>query len=171
VTKPAACTDQFDGSQLVSTSAGPKHFAEAVLRSHLDATNWDKMSSSVPLQIAETIQTAHINRSPSARHDINPATAASYKEPVVLEEKAPLGDLEDLDGDDTLEDAEDEIPYSVLRPKRRSNNMPPLPDLRFEQSYLHSIAGATTWGRVAWITLRDQVCIFGSKASTGGCAG
>lgn len=39
----------------------------------------------------------------------------------------------------------------------RSRNWGPLPDLRFEQSYLASIAGAkTSWG-VAMITLRDQV--------------
>jgi len=115
------------------------------------------MASSVPLQVAETVQTAHINRAPSASHDINPSTAASLKEPVILEEKRPLDDADSVNGDDTLDDVEDEIPYSVIRPKRRSSHMPPLPDLRFEQSYLHSIAGATTWGKIAWITIRDQV--------------
>lgn len=104
------------------------------------------MSSSIPLQLAETIQTAHINRHPSPRHDINPSTAASRKEPVTLEEKHPVD-----------EEDEDDIPYSVVRPRRRSTNLPPLPDLRFEQSYLHSIAQADTWWRVAWITVRDQV--------------
>lgn len=35
--------------------------------------------------------------------------------------------------------------------------MPPLPDLRFEQSYLKSIEKAEGWGQVAYITVRDQV--------------
>lgn len=30
-------------------------------------------------------------------------------------------------------------------------------DLRFEQSYLHSIQEAKSWWMVAWITSRDQV--------------
>jgi hypothetical protein len=33
----------------------------------------------------------------------------------------------------------------------------PLPDLRFEQSYLKSIENATTWQAVAYITVKDQV--------------
>jgi Autophagy receptor ATG43 len=108
------------------------------------------MSSSVPTQIAETIQTAHINRAPSARHDINPSTAASKKEPVILQE-VKRADPESLDDED------DDVPFSEIKPKPRSANMPPMPDLRFEQSYLHSIAKADTYGKVAWITFRDQV--------------
>ncbi|KAL2881134.1 hypothetical protein SGCOL_003424 [Colletotrichum sp. CLE4] len=106
------------------------------------------MASSVPIQIAETIQTAHINRAPSPSHDLNPSTAASEKEPVTLE---PVHD--DLD-DDELDDY---IPRSVVNSKPRTAKLPPMPDLRFEQSYLNSISKADTWGRVAWITARDQV--------------
>ena len=113
------------------------------------------MASSIPLQIAETIQTAHINRDPSSQHDINPSTAASRKEPVTLEEH-PISDLHDEGIDEGDEDEED-IPYSVVRPKRRTSHLPPLPDLRFEQSYLHSISQANSWWRIAWITTRDQV--------------
>ncbi|KAK1769792.1 hypothetical protein QBC33DRAFT_529129 [Phialemonium atrogriseum] len=113
------------------------------------------MASSIPLQIAETIQTAHINRDPSSQHDINPSTAASRKEPVTLEEH-PISDLHD-EGIDEGDEDEDEIPYSVVRPKRRTSHLPPLPDLRFEQSYLHSISQASSWWRIAWITTRDQV--------------
>ncbi|KAI9760188.1 MAG: hypothetical protein M4579_001803 [Chaenotheca gracillima] len=97
------------------------------------------------IQIAETIQTASIKRSPSPRHDLNPSTAASKKEPVSID---PNGDGDDVD--------DDEIPYSVIRPERRKATLPPLPDLRFEQSYLASIAHAETHWRVAFITLRDQ---------------
>jgi hypothetical protein len=110
------------------------------------------MASSIPLQLAETLQTAHINRAPSPRHDINPSTAASKKEPVSVADH-PLHDF--IDDED--EEDEEDIPYSVIRPTKRSAHLPPLPDLRFEQSYLHSIANADTWWKVAWITTRDQV--------------
>ena len=101
------------------------------------------MASEIPTQIAETIQTAHIKRDPSPHHDLNPSTAASKKVPVAVD------DVHDVDDDD--------IPYSALRPRSRSTHLPPLPDLRFEQSYLHSIAAADTYWKVAWITIRDQV--------------
>ncbi|KAI0447987.1 hypothetical protein F4803DRAFT_545513 [Xylaria telfairii] len=118
--------------------------------------------SSLPTQIAETIQTAHINREPSPRHDLNPSTAASTRAPAYLSPASssprPYDDDDELDDDD-----DDEIPLSVLvRPREaprrhRAQSFPPMPDLRFEQSYLHSIAGAETWGRIAWITVRDQI--------------
>jgi hypothetical protein len=41
-----------------------------------------------------------------------------------------------------------------------------LPDLRFEHSYLASVAGAASYWRVAYITMRDQV-----RASAGGGRG
>ena len=103
--------------------------------------------SNAAMEIAETIQTASIKRSPSPRHDINPSTAASAKEPVTLSSSPHShSDIE-----------EDEIPYSVIRPEPRRAQLPPLPDLRFEQSYLASISKAETGGMVFWITLRDQV--------------
>jgi hypothetical protein len=112
------------------------------------------MASSVPLQIAETVQTAHINRHPSPAHDINPSTAASRKEPVTLEK--PTHPLYPDEGIDESDDEED-IPYSILRPKARRHHLPPIPDLRYEQSYLHSIRNADTWWKVVLITGRDQV--------------
>ncbi|KAI9826900.1 MAG: hypothetical protein M1832_005839 [Thelocarpon impressellum] len=110
--------------------------------------------SNPALLIAETIQTGHINHRPSPAHDINPSTAASKKQPVTT--KAPSLDSEGI-SDDESED--EEIPYSALRPLPRKSTLPPLPDLRFEQSYLASISGADTWYRVAWITTRDQVML------------
>ncbi|KAI1815991.1 hypothetical protein GGS20DRAFT_277789 [Poronia punctata] len=109
------------------------------------------MSSSIPTQLAEIIQTSHIQRSPSPGHDLNPSTAASTRVPAYVTRSRTRNKL-------LLED-HDEIPVSVLeRPRRRrAQSFPPMPDLRFEQSYLHSIAGAETWWRVAWITVRDQV--------------
>ncbi|KAJ5381307.1 uncharacterized protein N7496_003735 [Penicillium cataractarum] len=101
------------------------------------------------LEVAETIQTASIVSHPSAAHDINPSTAASEKLPVVA---APASDAGSLSSD--IVD-----PSRVIRPLRRRQTLPPLPDLRFEQSYLASLKDADTWGRVAWITVRDQVLL------------
>jgi Autophagy receptor ATG43 len=122
------------------------------------------MSSSIPLQIAETIQTASIKRNPSPAHDINPSTAASRKEPVQFAHQPPLSDSSvekyAYDEDDAIdEDEEEDIPYSVLKPAPRRTSFGPLPDLRFEQSYLASIAGADSNWKVLYITARDQVCL------------
>jgi hypothetical protein len=102
------------------------------------------MSSSIPTQLAETIQTTHIKRHPDPAHDINPATAASAKKPVHVE-KVSAGD----DDDETV----------VVRawPDRRTHKFPPIPDMRFEQSYLHSIEKAEGWEEVLYITVKDQV--------------
>lgn len=109
------------------------------------------MASDIPMQIAETIQTAHIKREPSAAHDLAPSTAADTREPVQLDEKKTgTTDLDEVDDDD-------DIPVSVLRPRSRFSNLPPLPDLRFEQSYLHSIQNAKSWWMVTWITVKDHV--------------
>ncbi|KAI9700354.1 MAG: hypothetical protein M1836_002369 [Candelina mexicana] len=111
--------------------------------------------SNPAIQLAETIQTASLNRAPSPSHDLNPSTAASSKQPVtVVSPHSPSSSNEDI------EDIEDEIPYSTIKPIRRKAALPPLPDLRFEQSYLASIREAREggeWGRVGWITVRDQV--------------
>jgi Fungal protein of unknown function (DUF1770). len=99
------------------------------------------------LDIPELLQSASIKRHPSPSHDINPSTAASEKQPVVA---APVSDAASIASD--IVD-----PSRVIRPVRRRQTLPPLPDLRFEQSYLASIRDADTWGRVTWITIRDQV--------------
>ena len=106
----------------------------------------------VAIQAAETLQTAHIRHAPSIEHDLAPGTAADRKQAVRLDE--PTID----DDEDAISDVEeDEIPVSLLRPAPRRPQMPPLPDLRFEQSYLASIEGASGWPMVAYITARDQV--------------
>ncbi|KAF2011125.1 DUF1770-domain-containing protein [Aaosphaeria arxii CBS 175.79] len=107
------------------------------------------MANDPAVEIASVLQFAHINRQPSPRHDINPSTAASEKEPVRLHSQH--------DPDAISEADEDEIPISVLQPLPRRKTMPPLPDLRFEQSYLKSIEHAESWKGVLWITFRDQV--------------
>jgi hypothetical protein len=127
------------------------------------------MSDSVPIQIAETIQTASIKRDPSPAHDLNPGTAASTKQPVsahpiptsISSPRLSKYPDDDYGLDEEEEDCEEKIPYSVIKPIPRRRSFGPLPDLRFEQSYLASISGAETKWRVAWITIRDQVCQLG----------
>jgi hypothetical protein len=99
-------------------------------------------------EVASTIQSISINRQPDPHRDINPSTAASKREPVNIQSSPVAEDVE-----------EDEIPNSILRPTPRKRSLPPLPDLRFEQSYLKSIEHADGWWAVAYITLRDQVCV------------
>ncbi|KAJ5573666.1 uncharacterized protein N7459_008093 [Penicillium hispanicum] len=101
------------------------------------------------LEVPETIQASSIKTHPSPAHDVNPATAASEKQPVVA---APASEAGSLSSD--IVD-----PNRMIRPIRRRQTLPPLPDLRFEQSYLASLKDADTWGRVAWITVRDQVLL------------
>jgi hypothetical protein len=119
------------------------------------------MSHSLPLEIAETIQTASISRAPSPLHDLNPSTAASQKEPVTLTPGHPASESSEKFSDDEEDvidqEDEDDIPYSVLDPIPRRQSFAPMPDLRFEQSYLASIAAADTKWKVLGITLRDQV--------------
>ncbi|KAF3482427.1 uncharacterized protein GIQ15_05186 [Arthroderma uncinatum] len=51
-------------------------------------------------------------------------------------------------------------PERAIKPERpRRAPLPPIPDLRFHQSYLASIRAANSWQHVAWITLRDQKLI------------
>ncbi len=103
--------------------------------------------ANIATEIAETIQTASIKRAPSPAHDINPSTAASRREPLTTYAAGPSSASE-----------EDESSPSRVRPRPRQARIPPLPDLRFEQSYLASIRDADTPARVLWITVRDQVC-------------
>lgn len=82
-------------------------------------------SSDIPMQLAETIQTAHVNWEPSAAHDINPSTAADTREPVHIEEPQQQHE-KGLDLHHGADD-EDDIPVSVLRPRRRFSHLPPIP--------------------------------------------
>lgn len=112
--------------------------------------------SSLPEEVAETIQVGHIAHSPDATHDLAPPTAGEMRQPMEAE-KPHIDNVDDDTGED--------IPYSVLRPTPRGYKLPPMPDLRFEQSYLNSISSADTWWKVLLITTRDQV---GARAP--GCA-
>ncbi|KAL8939643.1 MAG: hypothetical protein Q9216_003251 [Gyalolechia sp. 2 TL-2023] len=97
------------------------------------------------VDIASAIQSASIKRNPDPAHDLNPSTAASTKKPV-----SPTT---------SISSKADSIPESAVRPIPRRANLPPLPDMRFEQSYLASLQGAESWWSIAWITGRDQVVL------------
>ncbi|PNY24808.1 Uncharacterized protein TCAP_05263 [Tolypocladium capitatum] len=112
--------------------------------------------SSIPAELASTIQAGHIRTDPEPKLDIAPSTAADKKQTVTLESPR-FSDGDDALDDDDDDDDDEDIPYSVLRPAPRNHNLPPLPDLRFEQSYLHSISNADTWWKVLLITTRDQI--------------
>ncbi|EPE34086.1 hypothetical protein GLAREA_07099 [Glarea lozoyensis ATCC 20868] len=117
------------------------------------------MADSLPMEIGSTIQSASIKRNPSPHHDLNPSTAASHKEPVKLSQPSSDSSYAYDDEEGIDEDEDEDVPYSVLKPLPRRQSFGPLPDLRFEQSYLSSIAGAeSNWG-VAFITIRDQLVL------------
>ena len=107
------------------------------------------MASSLPIDIASTIQSASINRDPDPRHDLNPSTVASSKQPVRFQSPSPS----------SPSSPKPTIPYDALRPLPRTTQLPPLPDLRFEQSYLASLQGSTDWKTITYITVRDQVVL------------
>lgn len=107
------------------------------------------MDSSLPTEVASTIQAGHINRHPDPRQDIAPSTAA---------DKAELVDIHEVKRSH-IDDDDHDIPYSVLRPPKKHYNLPPLPDLRFEQSYLRSIESADTWWKVVLTTIKSQVSL------------
>ncbi|KAK3952734.1 hypothetical protein QBC32DRAFT_340669 [Pseudoneurospora amorphoporcata] len=125
------------------------------------------MDSDIPIQIAETVQTAHIKRDPSPSHDINPSTAASKREPASLRTQhhdslIPDDGIDEDDEDEYAQsetETDEESDYNVVkaRPRRNIHQLPPIPDLRYEQSYLHSIRNADRWWKVVLITARDQV--------------
>lgn len=96
------------------------------------------------MNIASTVQSASLNRHPDPDYDLNPSTAASSKQPI-----SPTISMSSSDNS---------IPYSTLKPIPRRSNLPPLPDLRFEQSYLASLRNVEGWTGMLWVTGRDQVC-------------
>lgn len=106
------------------------------------------MASNPAMELGSAIQSASIRRHPSPHHDINPSTAASTKVPV--EVTSPLAS--EVDSDETL-------PSDLIRPLPRRKSFPPIPDFRFEQSYLASLKNAKTNSQVAFITIRDQVLL------------
>lgn len=118
------------------------------------------MSHNVGFEILETLQASHINRHPDPDRDINPSTTASKKSPVRLRSQQRRSSSSSGHVADAASSSNDEIPTSILDPQPRKTNLPPLPDLRFEQSYLARIEPYVSTGRygmVAWYTVWDHV--------------
>ncbi|KIW70995.1 hypothetical protein PV04_03219 [Phialophora macrospora] len=112
------------------------------------------MASNPAAELASTIQSASIKHHPDPSRDINPSTAASKKIPGDVEHISPLHSRSNsLASDDST------VPSDILRPRPRSRSFPPIPDFRFEQSYLASIKNADSNWKVAFITIRDQVIL------------
>ena len=109
------------------------------------------MAHNPATELASTIQAAHIKRHPSPTHDVNPSTAASTLVPTDV----PSPELSEAEDDSST--IPSDIIHPIPRPRRKS--FPPLPDMRFEQSYLASLKNAETKTQVAIITIRDQVLL------------
>ncbi|KAK5090819.1 hypothetical protein LTR05_000996 [Lithohypha guttulata] len=112
-------------------------------------------------ELASIVQSAHIEHNPSIEHDLNPSTAASEKFPAEVIHHDE--DLEDDHDSSTNTSTTSTIPSDIIRPTprppRARTGQLPLPDLRFEQTYLASIKNADTNAKVAYITIRDQVLL------------
>lgn len=120
------------------------------------------MASDIPSEVISTLQSAHIDEAPDPSRDINPSTTASKKVPVQVTNvdshfRVP-GNLQSR-RPSSRSDKPFEIPVSILQPTSRhaNNNLPPLPDFRFEQSYLASIQNCKSNRQIAWITFQDHV--------------
>ncbi|KAI5844741.1 hypothetical protein BZA05DRAFT_409241 [Tricharina praecox] len=110
------------------------------------------MSTIAPLAAQTLAQDTHIIYDPG-HGDIAPSTSADSKIPL----RRSHHNNDDIDDDDDRHSISSSIlNYHDERPARRP--LPPLPDLRFEQSYMASIAPAQgVWWKVALITMKDQV--------------
>jgi len=107
--------------------------------------------SDIVSQIYEASQITTINTHPSPSHASTSSTTASQRQPLHVLERIPseAGSISTGIVDSSR----------IVKPPSRRRPLPPLPDLRFQQSYLASLKGADSWGRIAWITVRDQILL------------
>ncbi|KAH0610030.1 uncharacterized protein H6S33_012576 [Morchella sextelata] len=104
------------------------------------------MADIAPLAAQTLAQDTHLTSTPST------APPTSADSPPKLAVGHDSIDDDDDDGDD---DAASISPSLIDEPP--ASRLPTLPDLRFEQSYLASIAAAEgVWWKIALITLKDQ---------------
>ena len=120
------------------------------------------MSSNLASELTSAIQSAHIQHHPDPAFDINPSTAASANIPAIEEEQdasPPTSTDHIAEDDDDTSSISSSVVNTTIRPRPRTRSFPPLPDMRFEQSYLASISRASDHWEVAYITFRDQVML------------
>lgn len=115
-------------------------------------------------ELASVVQSAHIVHEPSVEHDVNPSTAASQKYPADLITPSHHQDTDEDQLSDTSShtSSTSTIPSDIIRPRPRAprgRGHLPLPDLRFEQTYLASLQNADSTWKVIYITVRDQVLL------------
>jgi hypothetical protein len=125
--------------------------------------------------LAQTaVQDSHIIRNPSPTRDIAPSTSADQRPITVIRDALPsiqfssssnlhmLSQLRADADEDTVSEVSLEDSTHDISPKPRRPQLPPIPDLRFEQSYLKQLEAAK--GSVMWIiiiTIREQVLFPG----------
>lgn len=110
------------------------------------------MSDILPLVAEALARDTHAIRTPSPRHNIAPSTAADDTGKI---HDDYLG-IDDSDASDTRSISSSVVNYGPEGRLRKQ--LPQVPDLRFEQSYLASIAPAQgVWWKIVLITLKDQV--------------
>ena len=130
--------------------------------------------------LAQTVlQDSHIIHHPSPSRDIAPSTSADRAPVSIVRDALPpiqfsssRADLHRLsqhhheqeeDDDETVSEVSlEDSPHPTSERKPRRPNLPPIPDLRFEQSYLKQLEAAK--GSVLWmiiITIREQVLFPG----------
>lgn len=149
----------------------PRALDADTVHAHIKPTLSRDMDS-LPTELASTIQAGHVRQHPDPNLDLTPASSAlppataATSDPEKIkplwQQSSSLSPVHDLD---SIDDDRDIPPSATSIPAPRRQNLPPLPDLRFEQSYLHSIANADTWWKVLLITARDQVSLPNSTPS------
>lgn len=91
--------------------------------------------------------------------DILPPTAETLIPPSTTKIHDDYLGIDESDASDNVDTRSISSSVAGYGPERRlRKQLPQLPDLRFEQSYLASIASAQgVWWKIALITLKDQV--------------
>lgn len=125
------------------------------------------------------VQDSHITHQPSLSRDSVPSASGDRAPASIVRDALPSiqfssshPDLhrltqqhheEDTDVDDTdTEITLETSPHPLSPRKSQRSKLPPLPDLRFEQSYLKQLEGAN--GSIMWmiiITIREQILFPG----------
>ena len=139
----------------------------------------ETMEESAKSLVQTAVQDSHFIRNPSPSRDIAPSTSADRAPVSIVRDALPSiqfsssrADLHHLsqhhherddDDDETVSEISlEDSPHPSSRPKPRRPNLPPIPDLRFEQSYLKQLEAAK--GSILWmiiITIREQVLFPG----------